>query len=248
METVAFQVYLLPWMNWFWKILILLIGYTFYQNLWHRKLTTLSHYTLKTASILRQKEWVSNTEYYLTSSVILKEEVLKFKTNGFFQSDLGNTTVLAAANILETTIIVVTSIENMPYIRIDPRKISLQCPIYIAFNQEGSGHYDDISFNTHSSIISNVIKCRCGINDKELMIRCTNQTGKYNSRCPCYNSELLCTSKCACHNCHKYGQQPNLHSSCSKRKWESYPRMIMKSPKFIESKRQAVRKGIWSKF
>lgn len=52
------------------------------------------------------------TEHNFLSSSVLGEEVEKFRGTGFFDSELGNTTVLALANFLETTIIVVSTIKE----------------------------------------------------------------------------------------------------------------------------------------
>ena len=122
------------------------------------------------ALLLRKKalkEWTDNTDFYqqfLTTTTVATE-VEKFCQSGFFQSELGNCTITALANVLEVSIVVITSIPNMPFIRVDPRKLSVSYPIFVAFNQHGPGHYDGISFqSTPKPHLTN--HCRCGINDK----------------------------------------------------------------------------------
>lgn len=204
---------------------------------------------LELGSILRLSvidEWTSHAEYYqnfLTTSV-LNEQVDLFQEDGFFQSELGNTTILALANFLETSIIVVASIANMPYIRVDPRNVSLSSPLFVAYNQHGEGHYDSISFEPNKQ---QSVSCRCGVNDKVPNKRCTMQ-GKYQCRCPCYNSGLACSHQCQCHGCENpHGKRPLIQTGI-KRQRDTYPSISFKSAEFIESKGQIVKKGKWTTF
>ena len=47
----------------------------------------------------------------------------------YFHGELGITMVLALANALKLTIIIVSSIPNQPIIRIDPRDMAVACTV-----------------------------------------------------------------------------------------------------------------------
>ena len=67
-------------------------------------------------------EWLEHRDYYqsfLTSEQVESSAVM-FLQRGYFHGELGNTMVLALANALKLTIIIVSSIPNQPIIRIDP--------------------------------------------------------------------------------------------------------------------------------
>lgn len=131
--------------------------------------------------------------------------------NGYFDSALGDTVVLALSNVLCLPIIVFSSIEHYPVINVTPRSIALPVPVFIAYNQYGSGHYDGViqSLNhpipmpTIPSDMSKGTRCNCGKNDKTGKMSCLPQESKYTTitRCPCYKSDMPCNTSCACKNC-----------------------------------------------
>ncbi len=60
--------------------------------------------------------------------------------------------VLAISNALQLVIIVL-SISDHPIINISPRAVTNPTPIYLAFNQYGTGHYDGLVENIESSTL-----------------------------------------------------------------------------------------------
>ena len=66
-----------------------------------------------------------------------------FNKNGFFDCALGNAVPLALSNVLKVSIVIMSSLELYPVIRILPREIPLsRIPLYIVHLRIGAGHYD----------------------------------------------------------------------------------------------------------
>ncbi len=77
------------------------------------------------------------------------QEADKYLQSGFYSGELGDTMVLAISNALKLVIIVLSSIlSDHPIINISPRAVTNPTPIYLAFNQYGTGHYDGLVENT----------------------------------------------------------------------------------------------------
>ena len=72
----------------------------------------------------------------------INEEVSKFSESGWFNSSLGDLCVLACSNLLQTSIVVVTSIPAAPFIPFVPPTICTKMALFIAYNHSGLGHCD----------------------------------------------------------------------------------------------------------
>ena len=72
----------------------------------------------------------------------INEEVSKFSESGWFNSSLGDLCVLACSNLLQTSIVVITSIPAAPFIPFVPTTICSKMALFIAYNHSGPGHYD----------------------------------------------------------------------------------------------------------
>ena len=169
------------------------------------------------------------SSFLLTNERLSYEETAKkFLQDGFFDCELGNAVILALSNILRSSVIVFTSLENYPIITIVPENDPLsKVPVYLAFEQTGPGHYDGVTEITQGTedldnienlretkttntedIQSNILPkfaCRCGkgaARNKVTRQFCL----EYKSGCKCYQNLRGCTSDCACYNCgNNYG-------------------------------------------
>ena len=56
----------------------------------------------------------------------------KFAARGYFDCELGNTTPLATANVLQVSLIIISSTENFPVIPVIPRKTVTSVPLHIS--------------------------------------------------------------------------------------------------------------------
>ena len=74
-----------------------------------------------------------------------EETAKRFDQDGFFDCELGNAVNSALANILRTSLVVFSSLENYPILRIIPKNDPVSnVPVYLAFEQIGPGHYDAV--------------------------------------------------------------------------------------------------------
>ena len=103
------------------------------------------------ATLLRKiivNEWLTHTtEYqpYLLSGGDFQAEAEAFLKDGHFAAELGNTMPLAASNVLQIPIVVLTAMSNFPMIPICPRDIILNdTPIFLAYDMNFAGHYDAV--------------------------------------------------------------------------------------------------------
>ena len=150
-----------------------------------------------------------------------EETAKRFDQDGFCDCELGNAVNLALANILRTSLVVFTSLENYPILTIIPKNDPVSnVPVYLAFEKIGPGHYDAvIQSGTSEELFDNTELlsetsfaetsqgkeltrpvCRCGQGAaKNKMTRkfCL----EYKSGCKCYQNLKGCTSDCGCFNC-----------------------------------------------
>lgn len=159
------------------------------------------------------KEWKNNVNYYQDFvQCNVDEEADKFLQSGVYCGELGDTMVLALANALQVSIIVLSSIQYHPIINILPRQSIAPVSLFLAYNQYGPGHYDglieeDATLTQHGGTqpLQNAIAshCSCGKNDKNSKTHCHPKTHKYTSVCfcPCYNKKIGCSDHCRCKSC-----------------------------------------------
>ena len=75
-------------------------------------------------------EWKENESMYqdFAPSIVINQEAEKILSSGFYYGDLGDTMVLALANVLQSSIIVFSSIECHPVFCITPPVQTLLLP------------------------------------------------------------------------------------------------------------------------
>lgn len=66
----------------------------------------------------------------------------EFRTPGVYDKALGDLITKTCAEVLQITIIVVTSNESVPWLSFVPNKFSSEESVFVAFHFYGAGHYD----------------------------------------------------------------------------------------------------------
>ena len=163
------------------------------------------------AATLRQlavKEWMDNSHRYdqFLSDINIEEEAIKFLDSFHFRGDLGDTVLLCLANVLETPIIVLSSMAYHPIFCVTPEVQRIPLPLTVAYNQHGEGHFDGVVPVVPAASTATVVKtvsCVCGKNDKTDKKHCHEIKHKYTSlvNCACLKNEVGCSKKCTCRNC-----------------------------------------------
>ena len=120
--------------------------------------------------------------------------------------ELGNAVNLALANVLRTSLVAFTSLENYQILTVFPKNDPVSnVPVYLAFEQIGPSYYDTVIQSGTNEELSQPKEltrpvCRCGQGAaKNKMTRkfCL----EYKSGCKCYQNLKGCTSDCGCFNC-----------------------------------------------
>ena len=221
------------------------------------------------AKVLRQAtviEWLGeNTHHYqsfLTHSQLC-EQAQQFLQDGEYSGDMGDLVLPALVNVLSLPVIVFTSVENMPVMTLLPISSvpTDSHPLFIAYNQDGSGHYyavcrfDGIHDKENVQGESQSEKCTCGRNLSK-GVSCAYSLYHYSTKCPCFKAERSCTSNCRCKGCkNPHGQRPDFKppKSVHKRKRDrhesqDYPLKGKKIAKFMEEVSEEMSTGSMSNF
>ena len=101
----------------------------------------------------------------------INEKLSKFSVSGWFNSSLGDLCVLACSNLLQTSIVLITSIPGTPFIPFVPSTICNKMAIFIAYNHSGPEHYDATRGEEHCVYRFNDIGFLSGINSTEEIMR-----------------------------------------------------------------------------
>lgn len=72
----------------------------------------------------------------------IEAKVNEFRCPGVYDKTLGDLIMKTCAEVLEVTIVVVTSNESVPWLLFVPEKFSSEESIFVAFHFYGAGHYD----------------------------------------------------------------------------------------------------------
>lgn len=219
------------------------------------------------------EEWIKfEHEYkeFLLDDEDFVEEAGKFLRNGFFISSLGDTVIKAASNALGMPIIVLTSIDEIPVLKFQPRIFHVHAPLIVAYNQFGAGHYDALSYTTslsqpsisESEVHAGVncpnrssghkdLMCKCGLNNKkDSMIASCCERLHYSSRCPCLKQATSCCENCRCKNCeNKYGRRPTITAvepTTRRRQVHDLRSTYKSNAKFLVEKHETISKVSWS--
>ena len=175
-------------------------------------------------------EWLGeySNEYkeFMTGNQ-LQEQASDFLHSGEFASNVGDLVIAAISNILKAPIVVFTSVKNMPVVIQHPTHSPTlnMDPIFLAYNQFGSGHYSaavpavqtdtivqESTTPTEETQCSSKKQrskgCNCGRKSVKGM-PCSFDITQYTCRCPCYNEKLACLEVCKCKNCtNPFGIKP----------------------------------------
>ena len=192
----------------------------------HQKGIKVGMSILEMAKILRQlavKEWTENSHHYAPffTNVNIAEEAIKFLNTAHFKGDLGDTVLMCLANILETPIIVFSSMSYHPIFCITPEIQRISLPLLVAYNQYGGGHFDGmVPKEPVDSTVVKSISCTCGKNDKSAKEHCCEVKHKYTSqiKCACLINNRGCTENCKCKNCNNIlGKKVHLATTTRRR-------------------------------
>ena len=184
-------------------------------------------------------EWKCNQQDYkgFLPDVDIQEEAIKFMQSGYFFGKLADTIVLALSNLLGLPFIVFTSSIYQPVITITPRHLKIPIPVYLAFNQSGAGHYNDVVLCDDDQIQPLVLPltsngadagkgpCSCG--NKTDTSHCHPVASKYTTItcCTCCKEGKPCTNLCRCKTCNNpFGKKfPTTDSMQTSRKRPRQP-------------------------
>ena len=181
-------------------------------------------------------------------------EAKKFLDNGYYCGELGDWMPFAIANVLQTHVVLFRTDTNSPWY-ITPLLDTYAKPIFLMFYLNGPGHYDCALPYTDSRTISTVekaIKCSCGVNKTEVIMKVCCPQPRYATRCGCYKNGKSCSSICRCKNCgNPNGTRlvvPDGDKSKRKRRPHKYQKDIPDSKRFALERGESVSEGVWSTF
>lgn len=96
----------------------------------------------------------SSEHYQLLTGIPLPEmnaETERFRDQGSFCGDVGDLVIKVCSDILQTPIIIITSIHGAPYVPFIPDDAVTDEVLYLAYNAFGPGHYDGTAKNKPST-------------------------------------------------------------------------------------------------
>lgn len=214
-------------------------------------------------------EWLGENSPHYQSFLThdqLREQAQQFLRDGEYCSDIGDLVLPALVNTLSLPITVFTSAENMPVLTLLPISSipSDSHPLFIAYNQDGSGHYDAVcpldaiqDRENIQQVQSQVERCTCGRNSSK-GVSCAYSLYHYSTKCPCFKAEKACSSMCRCKGCkNPHGQRPDVDKShargAQKRKRDrhdsqAHPLRGKKTAKFMNETSEEMTTGTMSDF
>ncbi len=174
-----------------------------------------SHHSLiEIASALRQgvvKEWTgSNSKEYqkFITGGQLQAQAEEFQQEGVYSIDIGDLVIAALSNLLQSPLVLFTSRLNQPLHIQYPTYSPMVSPnpIYLAYLQVGSGHYDAVVQGSEDQCSDSHVGavhpgCNCGRKSTFKGNACSFSLNRYSSRCPCYNEKRPCSHFCKCKGC-----------------------------------------------
>ena len=196
---------------------------------------------LRTKMVEEWQQNLDNYQGYLHQDLSIVSQ--QYLQDGHFAGDAGDLMVLTLANVLGLPITIFTSIHNMPVLCVMPtsQTITTAEPVFLAFSQNGPGHYDAaVSFQEIEST-KEVTKCNCG--------RKANFEGQACSskRCKCFRMNEKCQYSCRCKSCmNTYGIRPPPSASRKQRSYEEQERQPLRgriTEDFMSSKSETIEKG-----
>lgn len=194
------------------------------------------------AKLLRQatvNEWLgensSHYQSFLTGDQ-LHTQAHKFLQDGEYSGDLGDLVLPALVNVLSQPVTIFTSAENMPVVTLTPISSLVidSHPLFVAYNQDKSGHYDAVSHLDQiqeENVVQpelETIKCTCGRNSTK-GVSCVYSLYHYSTKCPCFKAGRPCNCDCRCRGCqnpHGVRADIKIPKTGQKRKRERYDTQI----------------------
>ena len=138
-------------------------------------------------------------------------------------------------------------------------------PILLAYNQNGSGHYDAVAHidqvqdkENVQPPLKDVDRCTCGRNSTK-GVSCAHSLYHYSTKCPCFKANRACNVNCRCKlRLYKnpHGERPaavktsnnGLKGKRDRHKSQTYPLKGRKTAKVMEEVSEEVGTGSMSKF
>ena len=199
------------------------------------------------------QEWLgpNRCEYeeFLTMDTCYESEANKFLTDGYYDSELGNSMPLAMSNALKVFIVVFSSQQGSPVYFVSSKYTSHH-GLYLAYTAYGGGHYDHCVPMSDIDPPQPISKCRCGVNsresNKENYVACKH--GGRLSSCKCLAAGKPCTDGCRCKGCcNPFRVRP---PKLGKRKRSTHPlqNVATTSNSFLLERDIATAHGSWSDF
>ncbi len=197
-------------------------------------------------------EWLGPNRYdyeeFLTTDICYESEANHFLTDGYYNSELGNSMPLAMANALKISIVVFSSQEGSPVYYVSS-KYTTQCVLYLAYTSYQGGHYDHCVPMSDIPLPQPQSRCRCGVNaresDKETYVACNH--GDRQSSCKCLAANKPCTDACKCKGCSN--PAGTRVQKLGKRKRTPHPmqNVAISNQSFV-MQREVAAHGSWSEF
>ena len=182
-------------------------------------------------------------------------EANRFKQDGYYNSELGNTMPLVLATALQFSIVLFSTDPNTPTMYVTPDVVTTEVSAFLVYTPFGQGHYDaaipchKVSRQTSCNELKPT-SCRCGVNNKKLTAQSCTPCPIYTTRCTCYKASRPCTSLCRCTNCENpCGQRPPpLLAKKRIRRKHDLQIDIPSSKRFAQERGEHISEGIWSSF
>lgn len=141
---------------------------------------------------------ISGLSYELQAQEFLNEE--------HFNSEIGNSIVLAVSNIFQVPIIIFTTMGNLRVLSSIPTTESFfEIPLYLAFTHTGKGHYDAVIYQDLTTVgeidpveEKNItlqavsVSCRCGQGRGSKVSESKEVCNNYASLCKCFREIQGC--------------------------------------------------------
>ena len=131
----------------------------------------------------------------------------QFKSNGFYNNDIGDFIPTAFSVILRTIIVVfdITDLNNPKFFTPEECTDAKNPIIFLVYDPfPKARHYvvalpflqTETLSAASSKSVTPLIKCRCGVNSKDPRRKACQLSTSYPSRCKCIRQSKSCTDKC----------------------------------------------------
>ena len=193
--------------------------------------------------------------FFSHSSFDYETEANRFRQDGYFNSELGDTMPLALATTLQFPLIIFSSHSNTPVMYVTPDLVTTEATAFVVHTRSGLGHYDAATpchnLSQKQSNQDTLIRCSCGVNTKDSVNQSCIDNAVYMTRCKCYKNSKPCTSLCRCVNYSNPSGARIQHSegtrTRTKRK-HHFQVDLPQSKQFAQERGETISEAIWSEF